>query len=38
MKIILISTLGDAGLDLFVVDDQVIPGNSTQPIHIAGCL
>ncbi|MDC0594072.1 hypothetical protein OAO84_01605, partial [Candidatus Marinimicrobia bacterium] len=25
---------GDAGLDLFVVDDQVIPGNSTQPIHL----
>ena len=25
---------GDAGLDLFVIDDQVIPGNSTQPIHL----
>ena len=25
---------GDAGLDLFVVDDQVIPGHSTQPIHL----
>ena len=25
---------GDAGLDLFVVDDQVIPGNSTQAIHL----
>ena len=25
---------GDAGLDLFVIDDQVIPGNSSQPIHL----
>ena len=25
---------GDAGLDLFVVEDQLIPGNSTAPIHL----
>ena len=25
---------GDAGLDLFVIDDQVIPGNSSQAIHL----
>ena len=25
---------GDAGLDLFVVEDQVIPGKSTQPIPL----
>ena len=25
---------GDAGLDLFVVDDQVIPARSTQPIPL----
>ena len=25
---------GDAGLDLFVVEDQVIPGHSTTPIHL----
>ena len=25
---------GDAGLDLFVVEDQVVPGNSTTPIHL----
>ena len=25
---------GDAGLDLFVVEDQIIPANSTQPIPL----
>ena len=25
---------GDAGLDLFIVEDQVIPGKSTQPIPL----